>query len=551
MAELTKQCRLTGKDFIISEWEQDFLAKRGFPLPTLCIEERHRRRLAYRNERRMYKRKCDATGESIISIYSPDKNLTVYSPEFWWSDRWDARDYGRDYDFSRPFFEQFKELQRVVPRLSLLNTKAENSEYCNCTVSNRNCYLVFGGDFNEDCMYSIFCFYSRGCADLYWANRCELCYECVDCDDCYNCQFCAHAYNCKDSVLLYDCVGCSDCFGCVGLRNQQYHFFNEKYSKEEYANKIAKYNLKSFEGLQLAKEDFANFKAKFSHRHAYLINCENSSGNNMVNVKNCRNCFDVGGPAEDLKDVLIAGWNLHDALSCNHIGHGSDNAYEVSSAPGVSNCYFCNLPWYSNNLYYCDVATNNSHDLFGCCGMKKTEYCILNKQYKREEYEVMLPRIIEHMKSTGEWGEFFPIENSLFAYNETIANDYLPLKKEEALARGLKWQDEEINATGSGDAVPDSITDGDENIYKKTFVCEETGRPYRVNELEIKLYKKLGIPIPHFAPETRNVHRFSNRAPWKSWQRQCAKCSTDITTSFSPERPEKVYCEKCYLREVY
>jgi hypothetical protein len=51
----------------------------------------------------------------------------------------------------------------------------------------------------------------------------------------------------------------------------------------------------------------------------------------------------------------------------------------------------------------------------------------LNKQYTKEEYEKLLPKIIAHMKKTGEWGEFFPISISPFNYEETPAMDYYPL----------------------------------------------------------------------------------------------------------------------------
>jgi Zn ribbon nucleic-acid-binding protein len=59
----------------------------------LCPECRQQRRLSFRNERNLYKRDCDATGKSIISIYSPDKPYKVYNQDFWWSDNWDAMDY--------------------------------------------------------------------------------------------------------------------------------------------------------------------------------------------------------------------------------------------------------------------------------------------------------------------------------------------------------------------------------------------------------------------------------------------------------------------------
>jgi hypothetical protein len=59
------------------------------PIPTLCPEERQRRRLIFRNERKLYKRKCDATGDTIVSIYSPDKPYKVYEEEYRKSDKRD------------------------------------------------------------------------------------------------------------------------------------------------------------------------------------------------------------------------------------------------------------------------------------------------------------------------------------------------------------------------------------------------------------------------------------------------------------------------------
>jgi len=86
------------------------------PTPTLCPEERQRRRLSFRNERKLYKRTCNYSGKEIISIYSPDKPYKVYDQKIRWSDARDPMDYGRDFDFMKSFTEQFHELMREVPR---------------------------------------------------------------------------------------------------------------------------------------------------------------------------------------------------------------------------------------------------------------------------------------------------------------------------------------------------------------------------------------------------------------------------------------------------
>lgn len=543
MAELKKTCRSCAKEFIVSDWEREFLQKMDMPLPTLCVTERHQKRLSRRNERTLYKGECALSGDSIISIYSPAKNLTVYSQEAWWGDKWDGRDYGRDYDFSRPFFEQFAELQRSVPRLSLMNTRCENSAYCNITTDNKNCYLLFGGDFNEDCIYSVFCFHSKDSSDLYWVDRSELVYECTDCEDCYNCKYCRHAYNCRDSAFLYDCRGCQNCFGCMGLRNKQYCFFNNQYSKEQYEQKIKEYDLGSRRDVGKAERGFEAFLARFANRAVWLINCENSSGNNLINCKNAHNCFDLVGPVEDAKDVILGGWNMKDILSSDHLGHGIELTYEVLGCVAGYRYAFSTFIWNSRDVFYSDMIVNNSHDIFGCSNLKKAEYCILNKQYTKEEYFELRARIVEHMKSTGEWGEFFPIKDSLFAYNETIANDYIPMSQQEVLANGWSWKEEEKRNIGSGDELPDSIDEVDETVLTKTFVCKATGRPYRINDTELKLYKRLRIPLPEYAPETRNERRFRSRAPWSTHDDRCQTCGETVRTS---SRQGSIVCEKCY-----
>lgn len=550
MGNVKKICAITGEEFVISEWEQKFLKKMQLPLPTLCRDERLRRRLANRNERRIYKDKCDLTGKSIISLYSPDKPYTVYSQEAWWGDAFDGRDYGRDFDFKRPFFEQLRDLRRSVPRLSLMNTKAENSEYCNITTSNRNCYLVFGGDFNEDCIYSVFSMHCKNCSDLYWVNRAELCYDLVDCSDVYNVLYSQNSYNCGDSAFLYECRGCSDCFMCVGLRNKQYYILNKQYSPEEHAQEMKKYNLGSYKTVIELKKKFEEFKLGCPRRYAHILNCENVSGDNLGNVKNAINCFDIEGPAEDLDDVLFGGWHLKDAFNCDHVGHKIELIYEIIGSIESYNCAFGSFNWGSSDLRYCDMVVNNCRHLFGCSNMKKAEFCILNKQYTEKEYFEMVDRIIEHMKKTGEWGEFWPGQDSMWAYNETVANDFFPLSKEEALARGYSWLDEERMEIGSGDEMDDEIVLVNDDILTKTFVCELSGRPYKINDTELKLYKRLCVPIPHLAPETRNIVRFNSRTPRKSWERKCAKCGMDILTTYSPDRPEVVYCEKCFLESL-
>ncbi|QQR54696.1 hypothetical protein IPG41_05930 [Candidatus Peregrinibacteria bacterium] len=545
-------CKITGKSFDVSDWELALLNKflYAIPTPTLSIEERHRRRLSYRNERKIYKDICALTGKPMVSVYSPDKPFKVYSQEAWWSDQWDSKSYGRDFDFNRPFFEQFRELQLAVPHIGLINVNGENSEFCNVTTGNKNCYLVFGGDYSQDSLYSVFSMKGVDNVDCYWCTSCELMYDCVDCHSSYSLRYSRGSVSCRNSAFLYECRNCEDCFGCVGLINKKHHIFNKPYSPEEYQRIVSQYDLLSWKSVQYLKSEFEKFRLQFPHRYARMVNAENCTGDFVTNAKNCQNCFGIDGPAEDCKDIFFGGWGIHDVLSCDHAGYKAELYYEMVGSIEGSRCAFCTFSWSSQDTYYCDMVVHSSN-LFGCCNMKRAQYCILNKQYSKEEYETLVPRIVEHMKKTGEWGEFFPIQNSKFAYNETVAQDYYPLTKEEALAQGYQWLNEEKHDLANAPFIPDALSAVTDSILDSALVCEKTGRPYRIILQELAFYRKMGVPIPHYAPETRNEMRIALRNPIQTWERNCVRCGKSIHTSYAPEQPEIVYCEECYLGVVY
>lgn len=134
-----KTCAVSGAKFPVYQSDLDFYAKISptfaeqrfeIPAPTLCPEERQRRRLSFRNERKLYKRTCDATGKNIISIYSPDKSYTVYDQAYRWSDKRDPMGYGFEFDFSKTFTENFSELMLVVPTMNLFVTPDATENNC-------------------------------------------------------------------------------------------------------------------------------------------------------------------------------------------------------------------------------------------------------------------------------------------------------------------------------------------------------------------------------------------------------------------------------------
>jgi hypothetical protein len=541
-------CKQCNTGFEITDVDREFYQKVKVPAPTLCPPCRRQRRQAFRNEHVFYKRKCDLCKKDIIGLYPSDSEYKAYCYTCWWSDKWDPTSYGRDFDFSRPFFEQFSALEKEVPHLALFQDDTmENCEYVNYGYHNKSCYLVLGA-YLQDVYYSHSVGYCKSCMDCHKCVSCELCYQCVDCNTCYSLYFSQDCNNCSDSYFLKDCSQCQNCFCSAGLRNAKYVFNNEQLSEDEYKKRMGELALtpELIEKFTLARDSFSQ---KIPKKYMHGSNNENVSGDyidNSSNLKECWDCFQMEKSAF-CDFCAIPSSDLYD---CTYAGAGSQLCYEINGSVAFNNCRFV---YYGRNLSDCDYCqyVHSSANLFGCIGMSHKNYCILNKQYSKEEYLSLLPRIVAHMMSTKEYGEFFPISSSPFPYNETLAAEHFPLTKEQALAKGFKWRDERKEHRPQTYQVPTNIKEVPDGIKNEVLACKKCSRNFRIVSQELSFYRSHVLPIPSLCPDCRHMVRLALRNPRHLWDRKCAKCQTDIRTSYSPDRPEKVYCEQCYLKEVY
>src|SRR3989344_2254866 len=234
----TKSCQNCKKDFNIEPEDFKFYEKMQVPPPTWCPECRMIRRFSFVNIRTLYKRSCDLCGASIISMFHRDKKLKVYCNPCWWGDSWDGTEYGMNYDPSRSFFEQMKELQSKSPYMALECTYTTNinTPYTNYTAWQKNSYLTYFGDYVENSLYSTilahirnkkvsgeYVYQSKNAHDVYigvgvedsrsvqfltlpktkdaydytgWGNNSEKLYECcVVGEGASNCRFCSECFS--------------------------------------------------------------------------------------------------------------------------------------------------------------------------------------------------------------------------------------------------------------------------------------------------------------------------------------------------------------------
>ncbi len=582
----TKTCQNCKQEFVIEPEDFAFYERIKVPPPTFCPECRFIRRFTWRNERTLYKRTCDLCRNAIISMHPADAPFPVYCRECWYSDKWDAADYGRAYDFSRPFFAQFSELLRATPRLALWQRNVVNSEYSNMVAEVKNVYLsvsVVAG--SENVAYSKSVDGSSFVIDSYNVTRSNTCYENVDGEGNYNSNYLILSRECVDSNFLIDCVNCRNCLLSANLRNKEFYIRNRPYSKENYEKELAKLNLGNRAVRDALAREFEDIRKKALFRYANLIKSPGSTGNNLFNVKNGKKCFDVY-EAENSKYCYRA-FHFKDCMDFN-FGQDSELVYEYST--GALKDY--NVKFSLSALggvrdgEYSEYCVSSSR-IFGCVAVKHKENAILNRSYSPEEFSSLREKIIAHMNDVPytdragrvyRYGEFFPVELSPFAYNETLAQDFEPLTKEEALQRGYSWREPESknhSTTMPAGSIPDNAADATAAILQESLGCAHEGQcahqcsvAFRLTPDELGFYQNKRIPIPNKCPNCRYYERLQKLPPPKLWTRQCVcdykihpnlathphhpqgQCSNRFETPYAPDRPEIVYCETCYQAEV-
>jgi len=576
MAE-EKKCKQCGTDFTVTDEDLAFYEKISptfngkkfdIPAPTLCQQCRHRRRLGSRNAINLYKRKCDLCNEDIVSVYSPDKkDITVYCSKCWWSDKWDPKEFARDYDPEESFIDQVIALKQKVPQPALMNVNSENSEFSNFSNDNNNCYLIFMSGRNENVYYSYWAEDSKTCADISHSSSCELCFDGVNLGRCYNTHFAVNCGDCRDSYFIENCTNCKDCIMCSSLNQKQYCVRNKQLTKEEY-ERIKQDFVEGLETkLEEYRKEFRQVILSKPKRFSQILRSENCSGENIFDSKDChdcffalksegcRYCFDIVS-AKDSLDITGFGIPIERVYEAQNIGLGSARSAFISFAYQLSDSYYCEHCYYADNL-------------FGCVGMKNhARNLILNKQYSEQDYQQKVCEIITNMQRDGEWGEYFSPRFSTFGYNETIATEYFPLDKKSAKELGYHWleQNYDIPLEGSPyEPKPISVYRDNEverqNLLNGILKCQTSNRPYKITGRELLFYIKNNLPIPreHFVVRMRNRMKYIN--PTLLHHRQCMceesghdhdgkRCPNEFETTYAPERPEKVYCEKCYQQSV-
>lgn len=580
----TRVCQTCKKEFLIEPEDFSFYEKIRVPPPTWCPDCRMIRRFLFKNDRSLFRHKDEASGNDVFSSFPPQAAVKVYDRDYWYSDKWDPMDYGKDYDFSRSFFEQFRELLYTVPLFSKSVIGNINSDYCDKAGFLKNCYLCFDINYSENCAYAVKGTSLKDSFDTYEAAKSEFCYDSAILEENYRVFFSMDCERCTDVWFSKDLTICTNCFGCVNLRNKSYYIFNKPYSKEEYAEELKKLNPGSYQSVQEIIKKARQLWEKFPVKYLHGYHNVNVDGQLLYNSKNVRQSYSVQD-AENVRYSQMLLPKTSEAYDYSSFGVNASLIYEcLTSGFNSSGLRFCWECWDGCRDLEYSAYCNTSSNLFGCVGLRKKEYCIFNKQYSKDDYFVLRDKIMQQMNDIPytdaqgrvyRYGEFFPPEFSPFAYNETLTHDFFPLTKEEAEARGYVWREPEVRefqTTTDAQNLPDHINDVDDSILKEVIKCASCAKAFRLIPMELEFYRSMGIPLPRACLNCRFLERFKLINPPKFWRRACQcngaaderniyqnlaehphgadKCPNEFETSYAPGRPEIVYCESCYQNEV-
>ncbi|MFA6520135.1 MAG: hypothetical protein WCT44_00855 [Candidatus Paceibacterota bacterium] len=366
------------------------------------------------------------------------------------------------------------------------------------------------------------------------------------------------------------------------LRNKSYHVLNKPVSKEEFA-RIKKEMLESPSVLE---KNIIEFKKAIKEQaiHKFMTGERNYdvSGDMLYGCKNVKKSYYIHD-GQNEKYAVRGGVGQKDSMDVFGV-HSGELIYECNSVDFSSRCFFgTNAENNVDAVYALDCEHVNN--VFGCVSVRKKDYCIFNKQYSKEEYEALKEKIISQMNllpysdtkgKIYKYGEFFPSELSPHAYNESIAQEWIPILKKEAQDMGYAWEDAEEKSytpTKSWKELPENIAKVDKTILSEIILCKawdedkisaqnhKCTKAFRITDNELLIYKRLGIPLPTKCPNTRYFELYQMRSRPKFFYRKCMcelpnhdhdnVCQNKFETSYNPDQTEKIYCETCYQKEVY
>jgi len=337
---------------------------------------------------------------------------------------------------------------------------------------------------------------------------------------------------------------------CWNLRGKSYCIENVQYNREEYLGKLKLFTLGSYESIQSLKKHFEEIiKEEVVHRPNFNLKTYNSDGDYLLDTKNCYNSFTISESEYSMN--CIRGMKIKSSVNTTNCWYSE----LTGNCSGCSHCYSIKYSSWSTSRYseYLDLCLECEY-CFGCVGLKKKKYCILNKQYTKDQYQALKDEIVSNMQERGEYGKFLPYSMSAGPFNFSNSFIYFPeTKKEDILALGGYWEDiDESHIEGMPTSdLPDHIKDVPDTIITQALICPETGWRFNIAQNELIFYKENNIPLPRYHFDVRTKNSLKYLTVLQSYPYTCFYCEKDIQAYYLSEwNYQKIACEECYKQNI-
>lgn len=289
------------------------------------------------------------------------------------------------------FLKEFKDLKKKFPADQTLAIGNENCDYTDNCFRSVNCYYVFNSAEMEECLHVADGYREVNDVDCDFAVASEGNCECTDFAESNSCYWCRFVTRCYNLWYSHFCVDCHDCFGCTNLTNKAYCIFNIQHTKEEYEKKLPE--LKKLPRREVLKRLNENIK-KFPQLHSDSFNNENSEYCDYTyNSKNCYYCYDTSLNQDC--GYLTTSFECKDVWDANYAIRVEQSA-EIGDSADSYNCYMIRDSARCYDSYFLDYC-EDCHNCFGCVKLSHKQYCILNTQYTKEEYQKKLAEIKDQL----------------------------------------------------------------------------------------------------------------------------------------------------------
>jgi hypothetical protein len=213
----------------------------------------------------------------------------------------------------------------------------------------------------------------------------------------------------------------------------------------------------------------------------------------------------------------VAGRGAKECYDIAGAGLKSSLLYETTSSINSQRTFFSYRIYNSQDVQYSRECSDCDH-IFACVGLRSKKYCIFNKQYSKDEYNELVPKIIKHAKevpyssSRGQeyrYGEYPPVE--LIEEMKKISVNNIPIKlviicgKNISLTKQLQEkysEDSQISVFGFYEPLQELMAAADVLVSK----------PGGLTMIE-SLYWGVPMIVTHFLPgqEELNIEYLTKR----------------------------------------